>query len=58
MKQDDDPDIHKGATEGDKPGDKQIGNAAGPGIDKNGLPNDPIATAQDKIGANEDESQG
>jgi hypothetical protein len=56
--QHDDQDAHKGAIEGDKPGDKPIGNPAGSGIDKNGLPNNPVATAQDKIGANEDESQG
>jgi hypothetical protein len=57
-KQQDDQDAHKGAIEGDKPADEQIGNPAGPGVDKNGLPNNPVATAQDKIGANEDESQG
>jgi hypothetical protein len=57
-KQQDDQDVHKGAIEGDKPGDEQDGNPAGTGIDKNGLPNDPVATAQDKVGANEDESQG
>jgi hypothetical protein len=57
-KHEDDQDAHKGATEGDKPGDEQVGNPAGTGIDKNGLPNNPVATAQDKIGANEDESQG
>ena len=56
--QHDDPDAHKGAVEGEKPSDEQAGNPAGPGVDKNGLPNDPVATAQDKIGANEDESQG
>jgi hypothetical protein len=54
----DDQDAGKGAVEGDKPGDKQSGNPAGTGIDKNGLPNNPVATAQDKVGANEDESQG
>jgi hypothetical protein len=54
----DDQDSHKGAVEGDKPSDKQTGNPAGSGVDKNGLPNNPVATAQDKIGANEDESQG
>jgi hypothetical protein len=56
--QDDDQDAHKGAVEGDKPSDKPIGNPAGSGIDKQGLPNNPIATAQDRVGANEDESQG
>ena len=53
-----DPDVHKGAIEGDRPEDEQIGNPNGDGLDENGLPDDPIATAEDKIGANEDESQG
>jgi hypothetical protein len=56
--QNDDQDAGKGAVEGDKPSDKPIGNPAGSGINKKGLPNDPVATAQDKIGANEDDSQG
>jgi hypothetical protein len=56
--QDDDQDAQKGAVESDKPEDNQTGNPAGTGIDKNGLPNDPVATAQDKVGANEDDSQG
>jgi hypothetical protein len=53
-----DPDGHKGAIEGDRPTDEQIGNPHGEGIDADGLPNDPIATAEDRIGANEDGSQG
>jgi hypothetical protein len=53
-----DPDIHKGAIEGDRPNDEQMGNPAGGGVDEQGLPDDPIATAQDAIGANEDESEG
>ncbi len=57
-KQEDDPDVHKGAIEGDRPGDEQEGNPHGEGIDDNGLPNDPVATAEDEIGANEDETQG
>jgi len=57
-KQQDDPDIHKGAIEGDRPSDEQIGNPHGEGIDDQGLPSDPIAQAEDAIGANEDESQG
>ena len=56
--QDNDQDAGKGAVESDQPADKQSGNPAGTGIDKNGLPNNPVATAQDKVGANEDESQG
>ena len=57
-RQHDDQDIHKGAIEGDKPTDEQIGNPNGDGVDADGLPNDPIATAEDRIGANVDESQG
>jgi len=53
-----DPDIHKGAIEGDRPTDEQMGNPNGDGIDENGLPDDPIASAQDAIGANEDETEG
>jgi hypothetical protein len=53
-----DPDIHKGAIEGDRPGDEQLGNPHGDGVDDQGLPDDPVATAEDRIGANEDETQG
>jgi len=56
--QDWDQDIHKGAVEGDKAGDDQPGNAHGDGIDDQGMPDDPVATAEDQIGANEDGSQG
>ena len=57
-KQRDDQDIHKGAIEGDRPGDEQIGNPHGDGIDENGMPDDEVAIAEDVLGANEDESQG
>jgi hypothetical protein len=57
-KQRHDPDIHKGAIEGDRPGDEQQGNPHGDGVDDQGLPDDPVATAEDELGANEDESQG
>jgi len=57
-KQHDDPDVHKGAIEGDRPDDEQIGNPHGDGVNDDGLPDDPIAIAEDVIGANEDESQG
>ena len=49
---------HRGAIEGDRPTDEQQGNPSGKGVDKNGMPNDPVATAQDAIGANEDKSEG
>ena len=58
MKQQDDPDVHKGAIEGDRPTDEQIGNPHGDGLNDEGLPDDPIAIAEDQIGANEDETQG
>jgi len=58
IKMQDDPDVHKGAIEGDRPSDEQIGNPHGPGVDETGLPDDPVATAEDEIGANEDETEG
>lgn len=57
-RQQDDPAAHKGAIEGDRPNDEQQGNPAGDGIDSQGMPDDPIASAQDREGANADESQG
>lgn len=57
-RQQDDQDIHKGTVEGDHAGDQQPGNPSGDGIDENGLPDDPVATAQDEVGANADKSQG
>lgn len=57
-KQADDPDRHKGAVEGDRPTDEQVGNPHGDGIDADGMPDDPVASAEDAIGANEDETQG
>lgn len=50
-----DNDAHKGAKEEDRPGPER---SSHPGLDSNGLPNDPTAIAQDKVGANEDKSQG
>ena len=52
-------DEHLGAVEGDKPSDTpNQGNPSGTGVDTEGLPNDPIGTAQDRIGANLDEAGG
>lgn len=50
-----DADMHKGAIEGlpENPED-----AHAPGLDDDGLPNDPVRIAQDVIGANEDKTQG
>ena len=53
-----DPDLHKGAVEGDRPDDPQTPNPHGDGVNEEGLPDDPIACAEDAIGANEDKSQG
>ena len=54
-----DQDEHIGAVEGDRPTDKpNQGNPNGTGIDASGNPDDPVATAQDRIGANLDESEG
>ena len=50
-----DNDIHKGAKEEERPGPKR---SSHPGLDNNGLPNDPIAIAQDALGAKADQSQG
>jgi len=58
MKQQNDPDLHKGAIEGDRPTDEQIGNPHGNGIYDEGLPDDPIDVAEDMEGANEDGTQG
>ena len=50
---------HLGAVEGDTPSDSpNQGNPHGPGVDKDGLPNDPVGTAEDRLGANLDEAEG
>jgi hypothetical protein len=56
--QDRDPDECKGAVEGSRPTDPGEGNANAPGLDENGLPDDPVAITEDVVGANEDETQG
>ena len=56
---DQDPDEHIGAVEGDRPSDRpNQGNPHGTGVDEEGLPNNPVGTAQDAIGANADETEG
>lgn len=52
------PDLHRGALEGDRPGDPQQWNHNAPALDERGWPADPVAIAQDVIGANEDETEG
>lgn len=52
-------DEHLGAVEGDRPSDSpNQGNPNAPGVDANGLPNDPVGTAEDRLGANLDETEG
>jgi hypothetical protein len=54
-----DPDLDKGAVEGDRPTDKQHYNHNAPGsLDDEGLPDDRVAIAEDVIGANVDGSEG
>jgi len=49
-----DHDIHKGVFE-----DGQLSGATNaPGLDGNGLPNDPTAIAEDAIGARQDKTEG
>jgi hypothetical protein len=52
-----DSDLHKGAIQGDRPGDEQHGNANVPALDENGLPAKPIAISEDRIGANLSDSE-
>ncbi len=55
----DDPAAHQGAIESDQPSQEtNVENKGKGGVDKEGLPNDPVAQAQDKEGANADKSQG
>lgn len=49
-----DQDIQKGATETPT----SPGNLNAPALDENGWPNDPVAIAEDVLGANEDQTQG
>ncbi len=54
----DDPAGHQGAVESDRPSQETNVENKGKGVDKEGLPNDPVAQAQDNEGANADDSQG
>ena len=57
-RQQDDPDVHKGAIEGDRPTDEQQSNPNGDGVNEEGLPDDPVAQSEDAEGANSDNTQG
>ena len=52
-----DPAMHQGAVEGNGSNGEGSGNLNAPGIDADGLPNDEIATAEDRIGANIDDPE-
>ena len=55
----DDPAAHQGAIESDRPSQEtNVENKGKGGVDKDGTPNNPVAQAQDREGANADESQG
>lgn len=55
----DQSDEHMGAVEGDRPTDQpNQGNENAPGLNDQGLPNDPVAICEDVIGANVDEAEG
>lgn len=52
-------DEYIGAVEGDRPTDQpNQGNPNGPGVDDEGFPNNPVGTAEDRLGANLDEAEG
>ena len=51
-------DEHVGAVEGDRASDPQPGNPNGPGVNDEGLPDDPVATCEDMLGANLDKTEG
>jgi hypothetical protein len=51
-------DEHIGAVEGDRATDPQGGNPHGTGLDDQGMPNDPVATCEDVLGANLDGTEG
>jgi hypothetical protein len=54
----DDQDWSKGVVESDRPSDGAAGKDNAPALNDEGMPSDPIAIAQDQIGANEDQTQG
>ena len=59
MKDNEKENDHVGAVEGDRPSDTpNQGNPNGTGVDAEGKPNNPVGTAQDRIGANLDEAEG
>ena len=54
-----DEEDHIGAVEGNRPTDiPNQGNPNGSGVDSEGRPNNPVATAEDRLGATLDETEG
>lgn len=54
-----DEEDHIGAVEGNRPTDTpNQGNPNGSGVDSEGQPNNPVATAEDRLGATLDETEG
>jgi hypothetical protein len=56
--QSEEPDLHEGAVEGDRPDDVQNSNTNAPALDENGLPSDETKICEDVLGANLDKTQG
>ena len=52
-----DPALHQGAVEGNGSSVEGYGNRNAPALDADGLPNDAIAIAEDRIGANVDDPE-
>ncbi len=52
-----DPDAHKGAIEGDRIDDEQHGNRNAPALDEDGRPRATTAIAEERVGANLDDSE-
>ena len=52
-----DPALHQGAVEGNGSSVEGYGNPNAPALDADGLPNDAIAIAEDRIGANVDDPE-
>lgn len=53
-----DGDDHMGAVEADQPVDGTKSQDNAPGLDDQGMPDDPVAICEDVIGANEDGTEG
>jgi hypothetical protein len=51
------PDIHKGTIEGDRLEDEQQANRNVPALDAEGLPNQLVSIAEERIGANVDDDE-